>query len=489
MNTNLLRQQQWICIRTQMLALVAVGALACAQSTLEPGAAVPTSGPVTAPTTVGGIPQAPSPGIGGAAAPTVVTPVATPTGMGMDSVPAAPVTGASPPAAPAPSNGALPQLPAKTPFAELPPECRGFEVLGLTQSPGGSTLPNLCAPFDGTYNNPYAIRCVEANPAFKTAWSGDELCILPPPPELGTQIHIAPNFDDPASVKKYELQPGEESNTNYYINSDNTEMVYYYRTNWRMRGGSHHMIISLPGQDRADGWAGPGEAADLGFGTTGFGGTQRADADRPSGTLDTPPENVGMGGQLAPKQQFNFNLHHMNHFDKPILREVWVNIWYEKNVTKVQRPATLFGPPGDVAIPPGEHRMLHYRAAVNGDMRIIQYFGHRHVSTDRFAIWVERANGEKISAYESFSWEDMPVYQYDSVSKNPVPDVANKVDGGHSGLLEVKTGDSVHFVCDITNRQDQTLRFANELYSGEMCIVFGNAVGSGSLGQPVRVRD
>ena len=48
-------------------------------------------------------------------------------------------------------------------------------------------------------------------------------------------------------------------------------------------------------------------------------------------------------------------------------------------------------------------------------------------------------------------------------------------------------GDAVHFVCDITNRQDVALRFADELRTGEMCIVFGNAVGSGSLGQPERV--
>src|SRR6185369_11501587 len=114
-------------------------------------------------------------------------------------------------------------------------------------------------------------------------------------------------------------------------------------------------------------------------------------------------------------------------------------------------------------------------------VRILSYFGHRHVSTDRFGIWVERASGETISAYESFDWQDMPVYQYDSISHNPMPDVDAKHDGGHSGLLELNAGDQVHFVCDITNRQEQTLRFANELLSGEMCIVFGSGVGDGTF--------
>jgi hypothetical protein len=487
MNTNLLRPKQWICLRTQMLTYVVVGAFACAQGTLEPGDAPPSSGPTTAPGATAGNPPSAAPNGGGSAAPTVGAPAAAPTGVG--NVPVAPGAGPNPSLAPAPSTGALPQLPPETPFAQLPPECRGLQVLGMTESPGGNTLPNLCAPFQGTYNNPYAIRCAEANPDYKTGWNGDEYCILPPPANLGTQLHIAPNFDDPADVARYELMPQEESNTNYYINSDNTDTVYYYRTNWRMRGGSHHMIISLMQGDRADGWAGPGEPAETGLGAAGFGGTQRVDADRPSGTLETPPENVGLGGQLTPKQQFNFNLHHMNHYDEPILREVWVNIWYEKNVTQVQRTATIFGPPADVSIPPGEHRPLHYRSAVNGDIRIIQYFGHRHVSTDRFGIWVERANGEKVPVYESFNWEDMPVYQYDSVSTNPVADVDNKVDGGHSGILELKTGDWLHLICDITNRQDTALRFSNELYTGEMCIAFGNAVGSGSLGQPMRIQD
>jgi hypothetical protein len=64
------------------------------------------------------------------------------------------------------------------------------------------------------------------------------------------------------------------------------------------------------------------------------------------------------------------------------------------------------------------------------------------------------------------------------VSKNPAPDVAKKIDGASSGVLELAAGDSLHFECDIHNQQDTTLRFANELYTGEMCILFGSYTGA-----------
>jgi hypothetical protein len=67
--------------------------------------------------------------------------------------------------------------------------------------------------------------------------------------------------------------------------------------------------------------------------------------------------------------------------------------------------------------------------------------------------------------------------------------VANKNDGGYSGMVEMKPGDRLHFLCDVTNRQDVTLRFANELYTGEMCILWGSRVGAGDFNTPERVRD
>jgi hypothetical protein len=376
-------------------------------------------------------------------------------------------------------------------LSKIPSECRGFEVAGLRHSPGGEVLPNTCAPFHGTYNNPYAIRCVDANPDYKTRWVGDEFCILAPPPDKGMQIHVGPDsYDDEDDYEAFLLEPGAEINTFYYADSDNDAPQHYYRTNWRMRDGSHHLIVRTLDEDRADGWAAESEnQSEFAVVGMGFGGSQRTDSDRPQGTLEVPPENVGLGGEIEAHQQFSLNLHHMNRFDETILREAWMNVWYmdAADVTRPMGGVRLIGNPADVAVPPGDHRFLHYEAAVTGNPRIISLFGHRHANTDRFGVWIERKDGEMIEAYESFDYTDMPVYQYDSISDNPKPDVEGAIDGGHSGLLELSQGDTLHFVCDINNRSGVTLRFVNELMTGEMCILFGSMTGEGSLGPPQRV--
>jgi hypothetical protein len=133
-----------------------------------------------------------------------------------------------------------------------------------------------------------------------------------------------------------------------------------------------------------------------------------------------------------------------------------------------------------VSIPAKQRTVLKYRCDVEADSRIITLNGHRHAHTDRFAVWVKKQSGEEVRAYESFSWEDMPTFQYDSVSTNPMANVAKKIDGASSGMLEVKQGDEVYFLCDINNRLDVPLKFANEAIDGEMCIMFGSYIGEKS---------
>lgn len=384
----------------------------------------------------------------------------------------------------------LPKLSADTQYKDVPAECKGFEVVGLKQSPGGKVLPNKCAPFHGLYNNPYAIRCVDADPSYKTQYGGDEYCVLPPPSELGTQVHVGPeDYDNPGT---FALAAGSEENTMYYVNSVNDDDHYYYRVNWRMRAGSHHMIITVSDTDREDGWAADldgGQARNVGAagfdtssGSRGFGGSQRPDLDRPQGTLETPPENVGIGAMLKAKQQFSFNLHHINTGEKPILREAWVNVWYmdKSEVTKEMKGLSASGSPRDVSIPAHQRTVLKYRCNVQDDSRIITMNGHRHAHTDRFSVWVKKQSGEEIRAYESFNWEDMPTYQYDSVSTNPAPDIASKMDGASSGQLNLSKGDELYFLCDINNTLDTPLKFANEAIDGEMCILFGSYLGNAS---------
>ena len=80
--------------------------------------------------------------------------------------------------------------------------------------------------------------------------------------------------------------------------------------------------------------------------------------------------------------------------------------------------------------------------------------------------------------YDSWDWKDSIVFYYDSVTINPPLDPAAGTDGATSGILEVKTGDTIRVQCDIDNQSDNTLFFRNALYEGEMCILFGSAVGT-----------
>lgn len=370
-----------------------------------------------------------------------------------------------------------------TPSAEpqtIPDDCQGFPLLGLRYSPGGDVLPNTCLPFDTTTNNPYAIRCIDADPSYASGFLGDEYCILPPPPELGTQVRVGPDSYDNIP-DGFVLEPGEEIDNYYHQKAPNAEAHHFYRVNLRMRAGSHHMINRMLAEARPDGWSDTGvPALRMGeSGDQGFPGAQRPDQDRPNGTLAVPPENQGHGQRIEANQQFSFNLHHFNVTDEPTLREVWVNIWYKPadDITEALGSIAMVGNPNDINIAPGEQRMLHYECPVEGNTRIVTLNGHRHAWTDRFGAWIERRDGSIDQVYESYQYSDMPTYQYDSISDNPAPDLDRGLDGATSGILTVSPGDRIHFVCDINNGSEQRLRFANEVLTGEMCILFGSSTG------------
>jgi hypothetical protein len=396
--------------------------------------------------------------------------------------PQANTAGAS--AAPLGGNGAGEPTPVTdTPTGEPiepEPQCKGFEVRGLAYSPGGSVLPDTCKPYDPRTNNPFAIRCIDADPDYATGFPGDEFCILPPPPELGMQFGVHPKSYQAADTAGYVVQAGEETNQNYFIKAGNSQERYFFRSNVRMRTGSHHLITTGGSLDTPDGWEGDKQSAGIGILAPGFETTlpsaQRPDQNTPPG-LDMPPEQAGLAFRLTAHQQIQFNLHHFNSSAEPILREVWINVWFmpAEEVQNVIQPLALIAPPADMEVPTGESRVLTYGCLFE-TARVIALTGHRHASTDRFSVWREQG-GQNLPLYESFDYNDMPTYDYDSVTKNPEMNVAMGVDGAFSGPLTLENG-TLRWRCEIHNRTDQTLTFSNELYKGEMCIVFGGYVGS-----------
>jgi hypothetical protein len=195
-----------------------------------------------------------------------------------------------------------------------------------------------------------------------------------------------------------------------------------------------------------------------------------------------------------------FNMHHFNASDEAILREGWSNIWWEEDaVTLVSWYMGLeFGQVVFLDVAPEQTQDLHYYWPISSEKRLLRVFGHRHAWTSNFSAWIKRASGENELIYQSYDWYDMPTYRYDSAVKNPELSPENRTDGALSGVLNLMPGDELHFNCHIEytdqratvdpaapvpTETGRALRFANEVYTGEMCIQFGNVSG-GALGLP-----
>jgi hypothetical protein len=391
----------------------------------------------------------------------------------------------------------------------IPENCRGFSFDGIMYSPGGSTLPNTCEPFDPTTNNPYAVRCVDVWPWFATEYPGDEFCILPPPPDLGVQFGVHPQgrawfdqvsqgdmsgYDSPPAG--FLLAPGGEEERNYHTAVSTTAEQKYYRNYTRMRGGSHHMINSTSSATQSQEMWGPGSPDGLSMGVS-LPGAQRPDENAPK-SLEKPADDAGLYAVLPAGTGVTFNMHHFNPTGVPILKETWINLWWETDATIPVKGLNGLDylQVATMNIAPGSTTDLHYSAAITQPTRVLTLFGHRHAWTTAFTSWVQKSGGGTELIYQSFDWFDEPTYRYDSATNNPTAAVATKTDGGASGLYMLQNGDRLHYNCHITYTDARAsevsapitpaehgnLRFANQAFTAEMCILFGSTAQNSITG-------
>ncbi|MEY4578141.1 MAG: hypothetical protein RL701_2844, partial [Pseudomonadota bacterium] len=385
-----------------------------------------------------------------------------------------------------------------------PAACRGFSFEGLVYSPGGEVLPNKCMPYNATTNNPYAVRCIDAWPWYKTQFPGDQFCILPPPPDKGLQYGVHPQGKQWfAQVSKGDMsgyakpsaewimKAGDEVEMNYQTGATNTKPQNFYRNNVRMRPGSHHMIIStsdasMP-QER---WTG-GSPAGL-FSGTSLPGAQRPDENAPK-SMEKPKEDEGLYSLLPANPGITFDMHHFNATGGDILKEAWTNLWWESDA-RVQTKGILgleLSQVATMAIAPGSTTDFHYSWNIDSPIRLVTAFGHRHAWTSNFSSWIENKDGKLDIVYQSFAWTDEPTYRYDSITQNPVPTPDKRVDGAFTGILTLQPGQKLHFNCHIEYTEERakaqnapspakigTLHFANEAFTAEMCILFGSTAGT-----------
>jgi hypothetical protein len=339
-----------------------------------------------------------------------------------------------------------------------------------SESPDSGTPNNGGNP--PVTGNPMAMPCEPLN----SGYPGDERCILPPPADKGLHFHVGPkNYTDPAELAKFEVPAGGEITECYYMMSPNAEVFNFFEQHYRMRQGSHHLIISMgpAGETREEGWA----PCETGQGYLPIGGSQEGVGEFPTDGI-VAPEDADLFRPLAANVPLEFELHFVNATAGPILREAWVNL-AKKEVVEGDRilgGVFLIGREG-LQVNPFSKKTLTYQSAPAAEpTRVVSLYGHRHAYTDRFTVWANRG-GVRELIYEDYDWKEPTELSYNSVIKNKAPDPVGKRAGGVSGILDFAVGDTLEWECEINNTSEHTLTFSNAVYTGEMCNVFGSLVG------------
>jgi hypothetical protein len=334
---------------------------------------------------------------------------------------------------------------------------------------GGTETAKGPAPVTSTGPDPKEPALVMDECKLNTGYAGDDNCILPPPADQGFQVHYGPtDYDNPEAT--FVLQPGEERTTDIPATSGNDTDVYFYYRQYRLRPTAHHIILSVAGGGSA--LAGLGRRV----------GTANTSQDFPAGGV-IAPEDQNVGIPLPAHSVINANFHTINTTDAPQIREAWINFWY-RDPNEITEPAVEWFKVGDIAlnVPPHTSTTLGpYTCNVASDGRMLWLYGHRHANNTRFTVTRVRGDQRDV-IYDASIWEEPLLLEYNSRVKNPAPDIANGVEGGWNGILDLVKGDQVEWACDVTNNHDTALRFTEQTLLGEMCIVDAEAVGASCSG-------
>ena len=387
----------------------------------------------------------------------------------------APTTGAAvgrpgaQPSAAAAGSGAVAVAPATAPSPAVTPSAAPQPAAAVDSKP---LYPDACAERRGSWSRPCTQNPDPCN--LKSGYPGDEYCLLPPPKDKGVQIHFGPkSYTDMAEVAKYLIKPGEEFNSYGVVNVPTTEDHWFAYVKISMRPGSHHLINQVIAGHPTEGFLARGAGCE-GQSLGSFIGTQNLILESPPQGIPAP-ENQGLGRKLPGNASICQNYHRYNTTEAPALSEIWYNVWFieEKEITQKASGVMINAGPR-TPVPAHTMQSLTASSMVSGDGRIISLFGHRHSHTERFAVWLNEG-----LIYDSWDWEESRLFNYDSITQNPAPAPEKRTDGAISGVVKVKKGDTIKIQCDVNNTSDQPLRFANELNTAEMCILFGASVGVG----------
>jgi hypothetical protein len=304
-----------------------------------------------------------------------------------------------------------------------------------------------------------------------SGYAGDDMCLTPPTPDKGFQLHYGPtDYASASDTAPFVLQPNQESVDCFFQKTPNTTDVYVSGFQFYMRPGSHHLLVNANATVQPDGFGVCG-LNDQSVG--GLGGSQTPKVDD---LQDPAPENQGPAIKIAADTQAVINFHVINTGVTPLLREAWLNYFY-------MDPADVKGISGAVAlvgglgfyITPGTNTTYTYSCSPDRPVRILSLASHMHAHATRMTVWKVVGNQQTL-VYQSFDWANPPAFRYDSVSHNPETNLATQTAGAISGPLVVSPGESLQWECAVDNTSDQVLTFRNEVNTGEMCLLGGSSV-------------
>jgi hypothetical protein len=326
---------------------------------------------------------------------------------------------------------------------------------------------------------------------------GDELCIRPPAPEEGFQIHFGPRDYDPATVEPFLIYPGEENVECIFLNTPNDVDIWASEFRGRMRPGTHHMITYTVNEDVEN--ADEPSPCRLGavINSQFLLGSQEPTID--ISAHDSAPEHQGYALPIRARQQLRVELHYINTTSEPILREAWINV----GITDPDQVEKEMGPLFWIAqvtssIPERTEGHLWRGSAqvpqdAPPDLEIMQITGHFHANTQRMSAWLADTSrpapctkGDEEGCtlvYEGYDYNDPGWTIFDSVTQNPEADPDQWVAGGdYNGNLDLVPGQRIDWECEIDNPHDFDMGFGNEVETAEMCNVFGTYAPSTHFG-------
>jgi hypothetical protein len=308
-----------------------------------------------------------------------------------------------------------------------------------------------------------------------TPYKGDELCILPPAPGEGIQLHVGPSdYTNNAEVAQYVIAPSSEDVRCFNAPIPESDFYYLKQEN-RMRSGSHHMLIPISSDASLTAGPDPNGTCLRPSATGSIPGSQTPSRSFPD---KLGAEDQGLARHLPPSTMALFQMHYINTGDQPELREAWVNLYKTpaSEVTQQLQDIFFVGDFGiDIKAGSTATTTVQATPTLPDKIRLYEVHAHMHAHAQHFTLLREHA-GTEDDMYESFDWEDPRENTFNTAIQNPLPDAATHADGGLSGLQYLSPGDTLKWSCLVNNDTNADLRFRNEALTGEMCMLVGSYI-------------